>query len=464
MTEDPKHPDAGRLPLEWSPRPTLLVVHGATAARKQIQLRLSQLPCECRAVADRAAAEQVLDRGTVDVVVTELSAPRIQGLAILELARTRNPEAGGVLLIRPEEEQRATEALSRGVVDFQSPPYNLVKLQATIARLLERQRLVGEFSRVLQQLDQRFSFPNLIGDSPAQAQVRAWLKEVAPTELHALIVGEEGSGKRLVAGMLHHNSRRRNGALLELRCSALPPRQLARELFGVPASGSHARRPGRLERASEGTLFLDDLTHLPIDLQERVAELLRTGILRPAIDGEVIEVRPRIVAACESDPRGLVEAGRLDEGLLEILGEARLELVPLRFRRRDIVPLARHFLVEVAREHDRPVRFAREVLDRLVAYDWPGNVSELRQIVRELADLGAARGRVEPDDLPEGLREAPAGRELRDLPPGATLADLERRAIERTLRLCDGNREKAARMLGIGVRTLYRKLKSYQAD
>lgn len=464
MADDPRDAARGRLPLEWSPRPTILVAHGSASARKEIERRLSQLPCESRAVSDRAAAERILDRRPVDVIVTELSAPSIQGLAILELARSRNPEAGGILLIRPEEEQRATEALSRGVVDFQSPPYNLIKLQATVERLLERQRLVGDLSRVTQQLDQRFSFPNLIGDSPALAQVRAWLKEVAPTELHALLVGEEGTGKRLVAGMLHHNSRRRNGVLLDLRCSALPPRQLARELFGTPSSGSRARRPGRLERASEGTLFLDDLTHLPIDLQERVADLLRTRLLRPAIDGEAIDIRPRIVAACETDPRGLVESGRLDEGLVEILAEARLELPPLRFRRRDIVPLARHFLSEIEREQDRPIRFFREVLDRLEAYDWPGNVSELRQVVRELADLGSVRGRIEEQDLPEAFREAPAGQGLRDLPPGVTLADLERRAIERTLRLCDGNREKAARMLGIGVRTLYRKLKSYQTD
>jgi two-component system, NtrC family, response regulator HydG len=447
---------------DWTPRPVVLLVHEHDGVSQQILDSLAGLPCEAIAVEDRASAVLMLDRQPVEVVVTQLSATRIQGMAILEVARSRNPEAGGILLIRDDEESRATEALARGVVDFLPAPYNLRKLGAAIERILERQRLVGELSRLAQQLDRRFSFPNLIGDSPAVAKVRSWVKEVSPTELQALLIGEEGTGKRLIAGMLHHNSRRRNGPLIELDCSALPPRQIARELFGAPASGKAARRPGRLEMAAEGTLLLHHVTALLPELQERIAELLRTGVLRPTIDGDATEIHPRIIATSEADPADLVEAGRFDAGLLEIVGDARLELLPLRHRRRDIVPLVQHFLAEIARETGQRIRFRRDALDRLVAYDWPGNISELKHTVGGLADQAGRNSLLSSEDLPEDLREAPTGRDSRDLAPGITWVDLERQAIERTLRLCDGNREKAAGLLGIGVRTLYRKLKSYR--
>lgn len=443
----------------WDVHPTvLLVTHEGHPARSW-DAALLEAGYEVTTAFGREAAMEALDRLTVDVVVTELRTSRIQGLGIIAVARRRNPDVGAILLIEPDQEDQAVKALSQTVVDYQSAPFRLPKLLAIIARIEERQNLSGAVARLTQQLDRRFSFPNLIGQSTAAARMRSWLKEVSPSDLHVLLVGEEGTGKRLLAGMLHHNSPRRNEALVELDCAALPPRQLQRELFGPPAGAGTPRKPGRLEKAAQGTLVLRGATSLPIELQARIAELLRTGLLRPVFGAGAIEIHPRIVLAAEEDPRGLVENGRFDPGLLGLVGETVLEVLPLRHRRRDVLDLADHFLAEESKQPESPLRLPRATRDALLAYDWPGNAGELRQVIRELTRARPEGGEVAPEDLPEDIREHVGG-ERRRLSVGTPLAEIERRMIRETLRLCDGNREKAAAILGIGVRTLYRKLKS----
>ncbi len=445
----------------WGAHPAVLLVahEGHPAARWDEALR--DAGYAVTAVASREAAMEALDRVTVDVVITELRTARIQGLGIIAVARRRNPDVGAVLLIEPDQEERAVKALSRTVIDYQSAPFRLPKLLAIIARIEERQALCGKVARLTQQLDRRFSFPNLIGQSTAAARMRSWLKEVSPTDLHVLLIGEEGSGKRLIAGMLHHNSPRRNEALVELDCAALPPRQLQRELFGPPVRARNPRRPGRLEKAAQGTLLLRGATSLPIELQARVAEVLRTGVLRPVFGAGAIEIHPRLVLAAEEDPRGLVEDGRFDPSLLDLVGESVHDLLPLRHRRRDILDLADHFLAEESKHLDTPLRLHRATRDALLSYDWPGNTRELRQVIRETARTKPGGGEVAAEDLPEDIREHGGG-ERRRLPVGTPLAEIERRMIQETLRLCEGNREKAAAILGIGVRTLYRKIKSFR--
>ncbi len=440
-----------------------MVAHDAPETRR---LRAS-LEAGGRAVVwvqSREAAINVLDSAVVDALITRLRARRIRGMALLDLARKRNPDVGAILLIKPDEVEQATRAMRRGVIDFQTAPFNLEKITAVLDRLEERQRLAAEFSRLSQRLDHEFGFPNLVGNSSAMARLRAHLKEIAPLEVHVLVHGEEGVGKRTLARTLHLNSPRRNAPLVEVDCAVIPPRQLARELFGVPSPGPGARRPGRLEVAAEGTLYLSEVGALPREIQSRIADTLRTGQIRPEIDAPPVEVRPRVVASSRSDLAGSVEQGRFDEGLFTLLGESRIEIPPLRHRRRDIPVLARHFLAEAAQEVSRTLSLSRAALGSLSDYEWPGNCRELKGVIAELAASTPAGVTIGGDDLPTGIRDSRPREGFLGVPLGTSLPEAERRLILETVRLCGGNREKAAAILGIGVRTLYRKLRSYAAD
>ena len=450
---------------DWARPSTILLVTGEEPEAGRLKAFLESAGKPVVWVHSREAAVNVLDRAQVDALIARLRAPRIQGMAVLELARKRNPDIGAILLLSGEkdDEEPATRAMARGVIDFQSPPLNLEKIGYVIDRIIERQRLVEDLSRLSQRLDHKFGFPNLIGNSGAMARLRSQLKEIAPLEVRVLIVGEQGSGKDLVAAIIHENSPRRNGPFVRADCSALPPRRLARELFGTPSRGGRARRAGRLELASEGTLYLDGVLALPRDLQARIAEVLRTGQLRPEIGSLPLEIRPRVIASSELDPSGQVEEGSFDEGFHELLSEVSIELSPLRHRRRDIAPLARHFLSEAGEEQAKPLSFRRSALDRLTTYDWPGNVRGLKGVVRGLASHLPAGTSIGAVDLPADIREVRPREGIVSLPLGMSLAEAEQRLIRETLKLCAGNRERAAGVLGIGVRTLYRKIKAYHA-
>jgi two-component system response regulator HydG len=290
-------------------------------------------------------------------------------------------------------------------------------------------------------------------------RVLSRLREIAPLETAVLIVGEPGAGKDLIAAVLHQNSPRRNAPFVKLDCTALSGRWLARELFGAPGHGSQPRHPGRLELAAEGTLYLDEVGGLSREQQVRLAETLRARQLRGGLEGPPVEINVRLVASAPHDLEATVEEGRFHEGLYAQLCATRIDLPPLRHRRRDIPRLARHFLAEHARLHGRAVTLGRDALDRLQRYDWPGNVAELRTVVESLAEELPERAILRAKDLPEEIRTRPA-QEGVVISRGTPLREAERLLILDAMRTAGENREKAARLLGIGVRTLYRKLKA----
>lgn len=447
---------------DWAKLPTILLVTADDAESRRLRAHLEALKLQVIWVPSRAAALNALDTHQVDALITRLNAPHIQGMAVLELARQRSPDLGGILLIEPGEEDRATAAMGRGVVDFQSSPLNLEKIVRVLERVIDRQRLAGELSRLNQKVESKFAFPNLLGHSGYAARLRSLLKEIAPLETHVLIVGEDGTGKDLVAAIIHQASPRRNASFVRVDCSALPARQLLEALFGRPARGERPRRPGRLEIASGGTLYLDSITELPREVQGRIADVLRTGQVRPGFDAHPLEIRPRVIASAEADPDGSVEAGRFHAGLFEMISPVRLDLAPLRHRRHDIPVLARHFLTIAAAERGKELMIERDALDCLIDHDWPGNVRGLKNILTDLADQLPTGTAITGKHLPADIRETQVREGLVRISLGATLTEAERRMITATLRLCRGNREKTAAVLGIGVRTLYRKLKDIE--
>lgn len=447
-------------PRTHRPAATVLIVSEESAEASRLAAQCEAAGWAAVRVNNREAAVNVLDRAPIDALVTRLRAPRISGLNLLALARARNPEAGGILIIDPGEEESATQAMARGVIDFQSRPVNAEKLRAALAGLFERQRLVAELAELRRRIDRSFGFAGVVGASGSMLRVLSRCREIAPLEVGVLITGEPGTGKDLIATLLHQNSPRRNAPLVRFDCRALSGRWQARELFGAPAQGAAAPARGRLELANEGTLYLDDVGALSRDAQVRLAEVLRAGQLRSDLERPPVEIDVRLIASTPQDLEGEVERGHFHEGLFARLSAARIDLPPLRHRRRDVPRLARFFLTESARRRGVSVTLGRDTLDLLQGYDWPGNVGELRSVIEDLVDGAQPRRPIGPAELPSEIRaQAPSGAAA--LPANATLRETERRLVEEAMRTAAGNREKAARLLGIGVRTLYRRLKAY---
>jgi DNA-binding NtrC family response regulator len=448
---------------DWRHVPTILIVSEEATEATRLAARLEAVGWAAIHVDRRETAVDVLDHAPVDALVTRLRAPRIAGLNLLALVRARNPEAGGILIIDPGEEESATQAMARGVIDFQTRPLNPEKLHAALSGLFERQRLTAELAELRRRIDRTFGFAGVVGESGAMHRVLSRLREIAPLEMGVLVTGEPGTGKDLIATVLHQNSPRRNGRFVRLDCRALGGRELARELFGPPTRGTRSPQRGRLEEANGGTLYLDEVGALPRDLQVRLTEALRAGQVRVDLERPPVEIDVRPVGSTSRDLEGEVERGRFHEGLFARLTVARIDLPPLRHRRRDIPRLARSFLGEGPHRRGAAVTLGRDALDCLQRYDWPGNVGELRSVVEDLA-VGASPGaRIGASDLPKEIRSR-SGVERTAPPTGATLRDAERLQIGEAIRAAAGNRVKAARILGIGVRTLYRKLKAYAIE
>ncbi len=442
---------------DWASPPVVLVAVEEGPDFEDLCRALEERSMRTISVHSRKEAERILDRTQVDALIVRLRLGGHSGLGLLHLARQRNPEIGAVLIIDPGEESEATEALARGVVDFQSLPLNVPKVIAAVERILERQRLVLEIARLNKRLDRKYGIPNLLGSSASIARLISLIEELAPTDAPVLILGEPGSGKDFIARSIHQNSPRRAGPFVKVDCRALSRRLLEREIFGRPGP---RRRKGRLEEAGGGTLYLDEVGAMPQPLQARIADAMRTGQIRTRLDRPPVEIDVRLIASSESSLEGLVDEGRFHAGLYGILSENRIEVPPLRHRRRDIPQLVRHFLDEEARKRGLKVRVSKEAMDLLVRYDWPGNVRELKSVVGALLD-SATSGVIAPEHLPGEIREQRAEGGVLKIPVGVPLREAERMLIEATLQRFGGNRQKAAEALGIGLRTLYRRLREY---
>lgn len=444
-----------------APRATVLIV-------SEQESEASRLAAACAAaglapirVHSQDAAANALDQHPVDALVTRLRTARIRGLRLLALARERHPGAGGVLIIDKGEEEQATQAMSRGVIDFQLRPINADRAVALILQNLERQRLELELLRSQRRLELRYGLAGLIGESGAMVQVLAQVRELAPLEDPVLVLGEPGTGRSHLARVLHEQSLRRLGPFVVCDCAALPPRHALRELFGAAGTGRAADRPGRLEQSDRGTLFLREVASLTREAQGRVAEVLQTKMLRPGLGRAHREVRVRLIASATIGPASPAIEEGLHEALQAQCEGAHIVLPPLRHRRRDVALLARHFMAEAAVPGAPVPALDAEALDLLEAYTWPGNVAELRATIRQGMLLLGGRTRLQATDLPAEIRSPATRGDAVVLSLGASLEEAERRMVAETMRMARGNREAAARILGISLRTLYRKLKAF---
>jgi len=320
-------------------------------------------------------------------------------------------------------------------------------------------------------LDKRFGFESIVAKSAAMERLFEQMRLVAPTRSSVLIVGESGTGKELVANALHRASPRRDERFLAINCGAIPPDILESELFGHERgafTGAVSRKIGKFELAHRGTLFLDEISELYPELQVKLLRVLEERQIMRVGGSDLIDVDFRLIAATNKEPETEVAEGRFREDLLYRLKVVTLRIPPLRERQEDMILLAEHFLKQFCDEHAKPVkRLSKNTLDALVSYSWPGNVREFRNFL-ESTVIFHEGSEIDVADLPAELRQGGdprTGMPVQNLAgTPKTMADIERAAILETLQLTSGRRAEAAKVLGIGLRTLQRKLKDYRQE
>ena len=446
------------------PRGRILVVDDEVNARTALAELLRDEGYTVETAADGFKALPKLEEFAPDLVVTDLRMPGMDGLALLKKTHERDPDCAVIVVTAYGAIDTAVTAMREGAADYVTKPVNVEELVLVIDRALERRRVVAESRHLRERLSEHQRVDNIVGSSPVMRAVLSDVLRVAPSKATVLITGESGTGKELVAAAIHQHSTRAQGPFVKLHCAALAETLLESELFGHERgafTGATSRRDGRFQQADGGTLFLDEIGDISPSIQIKLLRFLQDHEFQRVGGNQTIKVDVRVVAATNRDLAARVRDAEFREDLFYRLNVVSVECPPLRARPTDIPLLAMHFLARYAKENGKTVtRFSEEALDRLMRHRWPGNVRELENAV-ERAVVICQSEVVRPEDLPPTVSPA---REESGMPrvPGASLADLERHAILKTLEFTGGSTSRAAEILGISVRKIQYKLHEYQ--
>ena len=426
---------------------------------------LEMVGFRCDVATSGAEGISMLSRRQYDLVLTDLVMDDVDGMEIIRQAQQINPFVAVVVFTGHATIETAVEALKRGAVDYLVKPLNIEGLRVRVERALEHQELVRVNRELEERLDKRFGFEKIIGNSEPMRKVIELCKQIAETDVSVLITGENGTGKELIAQALHENSLRKGRPLVPLNCAALSPQLVESELFGHEKgafTGANFQKKGRFEFSDRGTLFLDEVGDIPMETQVKLLRVLEDGEITRVGSNKPIKVDVRLISATNREIETLIEDGKFREDLYYRLKVVTVHLPPLRERRQDIPLLLNHFIGQFSRAYKKPVReIEREAVNILSSYGWPGNVRELKHVVENMVVVsGGPVLTVEnlPESIHQGQHKLPT--EVQSL-VGVPLKEVEKILIEQTLEQVGGNRQEAARMLGIGERTMYRKLKEY---
>jgi DNA-binding NtrC family response regulator len=397
-------------------------------------------------------------------VLTDLKMPGIDGISLLEQLRARSPETIVIILTAFGTVDVAVEAMKKGAYDFLTKPINLDKLDLLLQHALEARRLVRENRELKLRLRETSGLKHLLGQSAAMQRLREIVQQVAATDAAALILGETGTGKELVAHGIHYGSARADRSFVKVSCAALPEGLLESELFGHERgafTGARERRKGRFELAHGGTLFLDEVGDMSPPTQAKLLRVLQEQEFERVGGSETVRVDVRLIAATNRDLEGLVAEGPFREDLYYRLNVVSIHVPPLRERAEDIPALTAHFLRTFADRWGKPVpEVTADALALLCRYSWPGNVRELQHVAESMLVFSKG-GPITAADLPPAVRGGERSVEPGERGSSASLRELERQAIARTLVAPGGNKRKASEILGIGLKTLYRKIQEF---
>jgi len=459
-------------------QPDILLVEDKDSLRRVLRLTLETAGYTVTEAADARVAASEIARRPYRLVLTDLRMPHGSGLDVLHAARTADPFVPVVVMTAYGSIDEAVQAMKDGAHDFLQKPVDSNHLLLLVERALEARRLRTENILLREEWSRRYGFPRIIGESDAIKRAVAETQRVAQTEATVLLLGESGTGKELFARAVHHLSPRRDHPLVAINCAAIPESLIESELFGHERgafTGASERRPGKFELASGGTVFLDEIGELPLAAQGKLLRAIEEKTVDRIGGRAPVPVDVRIVAATNRDLQAEAESGEFRRDLFFRLAVFPVEVPALRERGDDIVLLARHFAAQFGKElRGREATLGDDALAALRAHTWPGNVRELENAI-ERACILADSTALGPDDLGFGkgsktLLAATADKELIEPDFSGTLSEavarvveiVERRKIADALRAHDGNKTRAAEVLGVSYKTLLTKIKEYE--
>lgn len=451
----------------------VIIVDDDKANLETIKRALEKVNLEVTPFSD---AEQALFHlemyDTVDLVLTDLRMPKISGTELLQKVKQRDPSIGVILITAYGTVENAVEAMKMGADDYIAKPIDIYELRKRVLSIVEKRNLSKEVTLLKSRLDKRYGFENVVANSPKMKEVLEKVKLVSNTKATVLIIGESGTGKELIANAIHQNSPRKGRPFLPINCAAIPSTLMESELFGYEKgafTGAEKTHPGRFEQANSGTLLLDEVGELPLELQGKLLRVLEEKIVYRVGGTRGIPVDVRIVAATHQNLSEKVKEGKFREDLYFRLKVVELFIPPLRERKEDIPFFVNTFLSESSKEHNKKVTsVSKELLTFFENYNWKGNVRELKNLIERMV-IFAKGEELTIEDLPSEMKAEfkplSSQEEKKEIElPFLNIELLEKEAIKNALLRTNFNKTQAAKILGIGLRTLHRKIGEYNID
>ncbi len=417
-----------------------------------------------------AEAIELFDQGGHHLAICDLKLPDIDGLEVMRHIKDARPTTEVIVVTGHGSVAKAVEATKAGAFDFVDKPFDFEELHLRVENALKRRELLAENANMRRQLSTRSEYFNIIGAAKSMQTIYETIESVAKSDANVLIVGESGTGKELIANAIHYNSLRARKPFIKVNCAALPKELIESELFGHTKgafTGAHADKEGLVQHAAGGSLMLDEIAEMPVELQPKLLRVLQERSYRKIGSEKTYAVDFRLISSTNRPPADAIRDGLLRDDLFYRISTITIHVPPLRERSDDIQLLTEHFLHMYAQKYDRAISgVSQAAYQRLFSHTWPGNVRELQNVI-ERAVLLAKANRIEPVDLPfdnGSLLEGSSAGAGWDVPANMTLEDIERLVIEKTLQRTGGNKQAAANLLGIYRPRLYSKIRKYNID
>jgi len=441
----------------------ILIVDDEKNTREGLKLILDNANYNILLAENGEKAKEVIADTNMDLIITDLKMPKVDGMELVDYIKNNSPDSEIIMLTGHGTIETAVQAMKKGVFDYIIKPVNIDELNLLVERALMKKSMQEENENLKEQLNVKYGFENIIGNSPQMLEIFEKIKKVSPTKANVLLIGESGTGKELLAKAIHYHSPRRNKPFIPINCGALAPTLLESELFGYEKgafTGAFKQKLGRFELANNGTIFLDEISEISPDLQVKLLRVLQEQTFERVGGTESIKVDVRIVSATNQDLKNLMDKNKFREDLYYRLNVVQINVPPLRERTGDIPTLINKFVEEFCKENNKSLlTISPKAMALLQSYNWPGNVRELRNTIEGIVVMATGK-KIMPEHLPFEITKH-SKESVVKIKAGTSLKDAEKELIRATLIKTRGNRTKAANMLGLGRKTLYRKIEEY---
>lgn len=439
----------------------ILIADDEAEIRESLSLLLEEEGYRCTTASDGTKAKKAIDEESYDILISDLKMPGADGIEVLEHLITHSSETLAIIITAHATVDTAIQALRKGASDYILKPLDFEEVLIRIRNLLQQRDLMQQNKYLREQIDQQYNFNHIIGESEAMKQVYRMVERVSGATTNVLVTGPSGTGKELVARAIHFHGPRSQQPFIAINCGAIPENLVESELFGHKKgafTGAEADKEGVFEAAHRGTVFLDEVAEIPLNLQVNLLRVIQEREVKPVGSNAHVSFDARIIAATNRDLEKEVEEGRFREDLYYRLNVVEIPLPPLSERREDIPLLAHHFLKKYSDELKRDLKgIDSRAMGALISHDWRGQVRELENIIERAVLLGEG-DYIGREDLPRSLREDEGVEEVDKASLDQAVQAFEKHHIQRVLNRTGGNKSEAARLLDIDPSTLYRKM------